>query len=192
MLATGGADRSDATGPIAAQDGGTEEQMGWDPAGRARRPGAPGRDDVARRAGWLARPDSAAARRRHAGRDPRVRRAAHRRADLVQGTRRGRFDRASPVLRAARPGALRPAAAGVRTPGCGAGPPTSVDRDRADRVPDQARADRQRGRARHAGVGRGPCSARARATGIGVEAPRGRRRADAPADRRWRPRRRSS
>jgi cobaltochelatase CobN len=30
MLATGGADRSDATGPIAAQDGGTEEQMGWD------------------------------------------------------------------------------------------------------------------------------------------------------------------
>ena len=87
-------------------------------AGRARRAGDPGgvRDEQPRRVGGVAG-GADAARRRDAGRDPRVRRAHRRAAGELQGAARGRVagGDARPALRA-RPRALRAPGAARRRP----------------------------------------------------------------------------
>ncbi len=118
-------------------------------AGRAGRPDPAGPlpDEQPRELGGERR-RALAARCRHAGRRARVRRPADHRAVLVQGVRRRR-----PVGLRARP---RAGGAGRRDrgPPCPAAPYPErgqADRPDAQRVPDQARADRQRGRPGHAG-----------------------------------------
>ena len=156
----------------------------------ARRPGHPGavRDDLAAALGGVGlRPD--AARRRDAGRDPRVRRAHHRRADLLQGAARGLAVRGA-ALRARRR-ALRPARAASpsTTRGCGRSTARAAHRDRALLLPDQARAGRQRGRARHARQRDGAAGRRCKRGRPPRRARlRRRRRAHPRADRRRRPR----
>ena len=90
-----------------------------------------------------------AARRRDPGRRPRVRRPADHRAVLLQGVRRRR----ALGLRA-RSRARGPRRRHRRAPRPAAAHPERGQADRADAVgvPDQARPDRQRRRARHPGV----------------------------------------
>ena len=97
-----------------------------------------------------------AARRRDPGRRPRVRRPADHRAVLLQGVRRRR----ALGLRA-RPRARGPRRRHRRAPRPAAAHPERGQADRADAVgvPDQARPDRQRRRARHPGVARSRCCA---------------------------------
>ena len=155
-------------------------------AGGARRPGHPGavRDDVKAALGRVRlRPDPA--RRRDAGRDPRVRRAHRRRADLLQGADpRARVRGAA--LRA-RPRALRPAR-----------PPRGQPRAAQNPRPQRAAAPRSssaRFPTKHARVGNAvgldtPASAMALLEALSTAGHRvendvrGRRRAHPRADRR--------
>ena len=158
----------------------------------ARRAGAAGRLldlDAGGVAGVGQRPDAAGCR--HAGRDPRVRRAPARRRRLLQGARRGRLERrrGDPALRR-RPRALRARRAAGRAPRPAALHPErrQADRPAADELSDEARAGRDGGRARHAGLGARPARRAGRGGLRGRAAVRARRRAHARADRRRRPR----
>ncbi len=157
-------------------------------ARRARHPGAV-RDHVAPALGRVGlRPHPA--RRRDAGRDPRVRRPHHRRPDLLQGADRRRAVRGA-ALRA-RPRALRPPRAARRQPraAADAGPERAADRHRAQLLPDQARADRQRGGPRHARQRDDAAGGAAGGRAPGRARLRQRRRAHPRPDRDRRPRRR--
>ena len=160
--------------------------------GRARRAGDPGRLrhlDPGRLGGLG--PGPRPARRRHPGGHPRVRRARDGRRDLVQGARRGRLagGDAGRALRP-RPGAVRPRG----RPDRALGAPARHAGGRAPRghaaheLPHPPRPGRQRGRARHTGQRPGAARRTGRRGDAGRPPLRDRRRADARADRRRRPR----